>query len=101
MGYRANTITQHRRYGGEPFADWDEFVHEFIPAMRDQGVDISGNEEDSYHEVDKQALQDFVNRTPVNDEQSLYPSYTNAELVRALQESIDETPDTYIAWEWL
>lgn len=100
MGYRAHTVTQQREYGDVVFGDWETFTNHFVPAMREQGVDINGSDAEDYFEVYKEDVQDFINRRPSDDEESLYPGVTNKELKAALQTSIDESPDETIAWEW-
>lgn len=100
MGYRAAVITQHRKYGSDTFHNWEEFTSDFVPALREMGVHITGNDNEDYFEVDKEELQIFVARRPKDDEESPHPGYTNKELAEVLQDAIDETPETFVAWEW-
>lgn len=101
MGYRANVITQHRKYGGQTFGNWTDFDLHFLSALRDFDIDIFDGEGTNYYEVDKKELQRFVDSLPDNNKKSVaYPEYTNKELKEELQDSINETKDVYVAWEW-
>lgn len=100
MGYRANVVTTHRTYGSQIFADWEVFIHDFIPAMRERGIEMTANDAEDFFEVDKEELQQYVNLTPSNDEESPYTGTTNKELNQLLQTAINETTDNYVAFEW-
>jgi len=100
MGYRAHIITQHRQYGAETFCDWEKFTDEFIPAVQDAGFDVHESDSQDYFEMSKEDLQKYVDTIPDNDEESVYTDYTNKELKEELQESINETKDNYVAWDW-
>lgn len=100
MGYRAHTITQEREYGSQTFSDWEEFVDNFIPAARENSLDVVGNEALDFFEVEKKQLQKYVDKLPENDEKSAYPSLTNKELKEVLQSAIKEAPGEWVSWEW-
>ena len=99
MGYRANVITQHRKYGSQTFGDYNEFV-EFQEALREKGVEIQGDENEEFFEVDKEDLQKYVDELADDGEVSDYPSYTNSDLKQELQNAIDESKGNWISWEW-
>ena len=97
MGYRANVVTRQRDYGSQTFANHPEFTGEFIP---NSGLDISSDDNETFFEVNKKELQEYVNNTLDDEEESDYPSYTNQELKKELQTAIDETKEDYVSWEW-
>jgi hypothetical protein len=100
MGYRANTVIQHRAYGGTTFSDWVEFTSNFIPSVRAVGVDVIASDYEDFFSVNKVELQAYVKSLPNNEVASAYPSYTNQELKDKLQIAIDESPGRYVSWEW-
>lgn len=100
MGYRANVITQHRDYGSQTFCSWEEFVHDFIPAMDELGFDISGNDAEDFFEIDKDELQKFVDSLPSDEELSISPEHTNKALKEELQDAINESKGGWVSWEW-
>lgn len=100
MGYRANVITQHREYGAQTFSSWEMFTSDFIPAMDEAGVQVFGNENEDFYEVDKTDLQKFVDEMPDDGEPSIYPDYTNSDLKQELQDAIDDSKGSWVSWEW-
>ena len=99
MGYRANVITQHREYGDQSFSSWEMFTSDFIPATLDV-LDIEGNDNQDFFEVNKEQLQKYVDSLPENDEVSAYPEYFNKDLKAILQIAINQAPGEWVSWEW-
>ena len=99
MGYRANVITQHRKYGDQSFSDWEMFTSDFLPAV-EEVLDITGNDNEDFFEVNKEQLQKYVDSLPDNEEVSAYPDYKNVDLKAILQIAIDQAPGEWVSWEW-
>lgn len=100
MGYRAHVITVEREYGQQTFSSWEQFTNDFVPALGEAGFDITGDENETFFEIEKEHLQKFVDSLPENDEDSIYPDYSNKTLKVYLQAAIDETKSSWVSWEW-
>lgn len=100
MGYRANVVTQSRKYGSQTFCDWDNFTDKFIPAVAELGYDVNSDDNQEFFEIEKVKLQEFVDTLPENDEQSISNEHTNSDLKADLQQAIDEVKEEWISWEW-
>jgi len=99
MGYRANVITQERKYGDQTFSNWEMFTSDFLPAV-EEVLDITGNDNEDFFEVNKEQLQKYVNSLPEDEEASVYPDYKNVDLKAILQIAIDQAPGEWVSWEW-
>ena len=99
MGYRANVITQEREYGDQTFSNWEMFTSDFLPAV-EEVLDITGNDNEDFFEVNKEQLQKYVDSLPEDGEASVYPDYKNVDLKAILQIAIDQAPGEWVSWEW-
>ena len=99
MGYRANVITQERKYGSQTFSNWEMFTSDFLPAV-EEVLDITGNDNEDFFEVNKEQLQKYVDSLPEDGEASVYPDYKNVDLKAILQIAIDQAPGEWVSWEW-
>ena len=99
MGYRASVITQEREYGDRTFSSWEQFTSDFLPAV-EEVLDITGNDDETFFEVEKDQLQRYVDSLPEDDEVSDYPDYMNKDLKAVLQIAINASPGSWVSWEW-
>jgi len=97
MGYRANTITTHREYGSQSFSNWDAFDR-FVARTEDT-LGIEFIDEQNMYQVEKENVKKYLENLPENG-QSDYGPFTNKELKRALEKSLEESPGDYVSWEW-
>lgn len=60
MGYRAHTIIRHRDYGNTVFSDWEEFINKFIPEAEKDGIEVVGNDNQDFFEVEKTSYKSLL-----------------------------------------